>query len=261
MFRRRNKHAWVITGAASGFGREFARRLAALEHRLVLWDLDEAGLVQVATELGDCVLHTETVDVTQSESVLAAAQRSRAVATLGHVIHCAGILRVGAVGVSPPSDFQAMMDVNYMGSVNVVTALLNDLKQAGDPKSRSTLAIIASVSGLRGFPLMSGYCASKFALIGFGQALDEELHGTPVDLRMICPPPGDTPMVQALEELPAVYTLSRLFTAEEIVSMSLRRLERSGWLMLLDANSKAMRWADRLAPWLVNAVIGRATRR
>ena len=260
MFRRRNQNAWVITGAASGFGREFARRLAAENYSLVLWDLNTSGLSEVAKELGDAVIHTETVDVTNAEAVSRAAASSRAKSTLGHVIHCAGVLRVGAVGESPVGDFQTMMDVNYMGSVHVVSALLGDLKAAASPKERSTLAIIASISGLRGFPLMSGYCASKFALIGFGQALEEELKGTAVDLRMICPPPGDTPMVQALPELPAVYTLSRLFTAEEIVNTSLRRMERSSWLMLLDMNSKAMRWADRLAPWLVDAVIARANR-
>ena len=67
-------------------------------------------------------------------------------------------------------------------------------------------------------------------------------------------------MVQSLGEIPPVYKLSRLFTAEEIVNKALKGLRGSGWLMLTDLNSKAMRWADRMMPWLVDGIVNRAAR-
>jgi hypothetical protein len=67
-------------------------------------------------------------------------------------------------------------------------------------------------------------------------------------------------MVQSLESLPAVYKLSRLFSAEEIVNKALKGLRGSGWLMFTDLNSKAMHWADRLMPSVVDGIVNRASR-
>jgi NAD(P)-dependent dehydrogenase (short-subunit alcohol dehydrogenase family) len=257
----RSAGAWVITGGASGFGREFARRLAERGERLVLWGRDEAALEKAAAELGGDV-YTDSVDVRDAEAVVAAAQRARdAVGLLGHVANCAGVLRVGPAEEMPPGDYELMMGTNYLGSVHVTQALLPHLEEAAAGGGRATLLLVSSISGLRGFPQLAGYCASKFAVMGFAEALRVELHGRPISVRVLCPPPGDTPMVRSLASVPPVYKLSRTFTAEEIVDSALRGLEGDQGVLFVDLSSRATRRLNQLVPGVLDRVLYYAGKR
>jgi short-subunit dehydrogenase len=253
---RRAKGAWVITGAASGFGAEFARRLRERGAELVLWDRAEAPLRELGRALG---AHVEVVDVVDPSSVAEAAARSReAVGAIAHLVSSAGILRVGPAASMSHADLRAMMDVNYHGTVNVVTALLPTLESAAADGGEATVLFVSSVAGLRGFPLLAGYAASKFAVLGFAQALRGELRGRPIDVRVLCPPPGDTPMVRALDEIPPVYRLSRLHSAAEVVDAALRGLETDSFKILVDAGSKALHRVDGVAPGAVDRLVALA---
>ncbi len=249
----------MVTGAASGFGRELARRLSERGEGLVLWDVAEEPLRKLADELG---AHAEVVDVRDAEAVNAAAARSaKAVGSIGHAVHSAGILRVGsALSEVSPDDYRLMMEVNYLGSVHVAQAITPHLKKACAGGGEATLLFIASVAGLRGFPELAGYSASKFAVVGFAQALRDELSGTGVAVRVLCPPPGDTPMVRKLDRLPPVYRMSKMFSAEEVVDGALRALEGPDWILLVDAKSKLLWRVGRAAPELVTRIIRRGSR-
>lgn len=256
----RAKGTWVVTGAASGIGREYVRQLAARGETIALWDRDRAGLEATAALVPDARTHVFEVDVTDPEAVRQAAQRT--LETLGqvaHAVHCAGVLRVGAADTMDPAAYDVMIRVNYLGSVHVAQALLPQLR---DADGRATLTLVASVAGLRGFPELAGYCASKFAVVGFGQALRTEEARKPgkVDVRVLCPPPGDTPMVRNLERLPPIYKLSKMFTAEQIAEAGLAGLERRPWIMLVDLNSKALHRVGAVLPGLVDQIIRFAAR-
>lgn len=252
----RAKGAWVVTGGASGFGREFARRLVERGETVALWGTDAEALADAQRTLS--AAHTEVADVRDPVALVRAAARTRdAVGPIAHVINSAGVLRVGDADGMPPSDYRLMMEVNYLGTVHVVQALLPHLEEAAalDGAGSATLLLIASVSGLRGFPQLAGYCASKFAVVGFGEALRVELRDRPIDVRVLCPPPGDTPMVRALPHVPPVYKLSRLFTAEEIVDGTLRALERRAPMIFVDATSRATRALNAHASGLFDRVL------
>ena len=256
--RRRAKGTWVITGAASGFGREFAQQLAGEGAPLALWDRDEAGLKQTAQAIAHARTHGIVVDVTDPAAVRRASTETlETLGTVAHVVHCAGVLRVGSAETMPADDYATMMRVNYLGSVHVAQALLPQLREAD---GRATLLLVASIAGLRGFPELSGYCASKFAVVGFAQALRAELHGSSVDVRVLCPPAGDTPMVRDLPRRPAIYRLSPLMSAEAVVAAALEGLDRRSWLLLVDPTSRALHALDSLAPWLVDRIVALATR-
>lgn len=243
----------VITGAASGFGREFARRLAEQGATLALWDVDREGLAETASIVRATRNQTFIVDVRDAAAVAATADATRS--TLGpvaHLINSAGVLRVGAAEESGAEAARLMMDVNYMGSVNVALALLPQLRSAdGD----SSLLFIASVAGLRGYPGLSGYCASKFAVVGYSQALREELHGTGVRVQVLCPPPADTPMLRNTKNIPGVFKIATHCTAEDVVDVALKGMQRDAWQILVDAQSKVVRRVDQLVPGLVDRII------
>lgn len=252
---KRAAGVWVITGAASGLGREFARQLGSRGVPLALWDRNRQGLEETATLLETPYALFE-VDVTDPKSVAQAAEATAAeFGPVANLVHCAGVLRVGEAASMPFEDYAAMMQVNYLGSVAVVQALLPQLHRA---PGQSTVLLIASIAALRGLPGLAGYCASKFAVLGFAQALRDELAGTKVNVRVLCPPPVDTPMVRSLPTLPAIYKLSKTYTAEQIVGSALRRLDAKGpWLLLHDLSSRAMRRANQLLPAVLDQVVRR----
>jgi short-subunit dehydrogenase len=260
MEKPRARGAWLVTGAASGFGREFARRLSLRGASLVLWDTNGDGLAQTKRLIRDVHVHLDAVDVSDHDAVDRAAERARSLGPIAHVIHSAGILRVGTVTEVSAADHRLMMEVNYLGSVHLARTFIDDLRRAGSRTAPSTLLFVASVAGLRGFPDLAGYSASKFAVVGFAQALRDELAESDVDVRVLCPPPGDTPMVRALEKLPAVYKLSPLFSAEDVVDATLAALDRSSFVVLVDQQSRAMYAVSRAAPSIVDRIVRRARR-
>ena len=257
---------WVITGAGSGFGREFARRLDQRGARLALWDRDRQGLAKTS-ELLRGKHQSFVVDVSDRAAVHATAEATgTTVGPVAHVINSAGVLRVGrALGIGDeneqndidalvgPTKRRLMMDINFHGSVDVTEALMPQIKASS---GRSIVLFVSSMAGLRGFAGLAGYSASKFALVGFAQALREEMREMDVDVRALCPPPGDTPMVQAIEKRPAIYKLAPLLSAETVVDATLRAIDKPGDLkILVDDRTKTMDRVDRLAPGVIDRIV------
>lgn len=246
---------WVITGAASGFGLEFARRLSHEGRTLALWDRDEAGLARAVASLGPLAAErvtTHAVDVRDADSVRSAARETVArVGAVRGLVHCAGVLRVGPIERASDEDLRTMIEVNYLGTAHVVRALLPSLRDRGSTgDGPAVMVLVSSVAGLRGFADLGGYSASKHAVAGFAQALRDELAAerAPVEVKLLCPPPADTPMVRNLAERPAVYKLSRMFSAEQVVDEALRALEKPEWRVLVGLDQRALVALERVAP-------------
>ena len=87
-----------------------------------------------------------------------------------------------------PEDFEAMMATNYLGSVYCTKAVLPQLLARG----RGSIVIVASIAGLMGYSGMGGYCATKFALVGFAEALRDEVIGRGVNVALVCPGTTET---------------------------------------------------------------------
>jgi NAD(P)-dependent dehydrogenase (short-subunit alcohol dehydrogenase family) len=257
------RKTWLITGAASGIGRELAAQLARRGERLVLWDRDAERLERTVSLLGPAVAHFEVVDVVNADATRDAAERSvDAAGLIARVIHCAGILRVGPSLTMSATDYRATIEVNYLGTVHVTRALVPALIDAGRRLGPSELVLLVSIAGLRGIPSLAGYSASKHAVMGFAQALRDELHGEPIRIRAICPPPVATPMLTNLPELPPVYKLSPPQPVDRIAGAILKALERKrGWIVLLDMSGRLLWWSQRTLPAGLDLALRWATRR
>jgi short-subunit dehydrogenase len=251
---------WLITGAASGIGRELAAQLARRGERLVLWDRDAERLERTAALLGPAVLHSEVIDVVNADGTLHAAERSvDAAGLISRVIHCAGILRVGPFATMSATDYRATIEVNYLGTVHVSRALVPVLIEAGRRLGGAELVLIASIAGLRGIPALAGYSASKHAVMGFAEAMRDELYDQPVRVRVVCPPSVATPMLMNLPELPSVYRLSPPQPVDKVAAAILRGLEKSSWIVLPDVTGKLLWWTQRSLPRVLDYVLRRAS--
>jgi len=188
---RRNGHrplagqTAVITGAASGIGRALAQRLSAHGSPVAIVDQDGDGLEQTAAGLHTPVL-AERLDVRDRQAQLAFAARVRAwaPAPIGAVFNNAGVAVAASVASSSIEDDEWLHAINFEGVVHGVRAFLPVLTEQGSGAIVNT----SSVFGLAGIPHQSAYCASKFAVRGFTEALRHELAGTGV--RAITVHPG-----------------------------------------------------------------------
>ncbi len=167
----------VITGAASGIGRAVALRLAAHGCPVALADRDADGLAATAEAVAGPVL-VRALDVRDRPGLVAFAAEvaAWAPAPLGMVFNNAGVTAVQGVADGTPEDDEWVLDVNLGGVVHGVRAFLPLLLEQGSGVVVNT----SSVFGLVGAPHQSAYCASKFAVRGFTEALRHELRGTGV---------------------------------------------------------------------------------
>jgi NADP-dependent 3-hydroxy acid dehydrogenase YdfG len=167
----------MITGAASGIGRSLARHLSRLGSPAAIADIDEAGLKETARTLPGPVL-VRVLDVRDAadQRRFAAEVRAWLTSPLAAVFNNAGVAVASSVLDADPADDEWLRQINFDGVVNGTRAFLPILVEQDD----GVIVNTSSVFGLVGMPYQSAYCASKFAVRGFTDALRQELRGTGV---------------------------------------------------------------------------------
>lgn len=187
MVKRSLQHkAIVITGAASGIGEALAAGAAQRGARLLLADIDAAGLERIAAALrtGGTEVHTLITD-TGSETAIALLAQT-ALQTVGGadiVINNAGVGLLAPVETLPTSDAHWLMNINFWGVVHGCRAFIPQLRQRPD----SLLVNISSIFAMVSMPTQSIYNASKAAVRGFSDALREELRPAGIDVLVVHP--------------------------------------------------------------------------
>ena len=165
----------AITGGAGDIGRATAQRFAADGAGVVLLDLNEAKMADVAQELAAYKIPVATFrcDVTVPNDVAQAF--SGAVERCGridYVFNNAGYQGVFAkTDEYPEEDFQKVIDINVVGVFHVLKAAAQHLRESGG----GAIVNMASYAGVIGAPNMIAYSASKFAVIGITQTAAKDL--------------------------------------------------------------------------------------
>jgi len=179
----------IITGAASGFGREFAVLCAAEGMNLVLADLDVAGLTatsELVAGTGAGILLVPT-NVAKPEQVEALAEQTWERFGGGHLLfNNAGVAAAGPVWSATLEDWKWVLDVNLMGVVHGIRSFVPRMIAQGGP---AHIVNTASVAGLISPPGMSVYCVSKHAVVTLSECLyhDLRLAGTQIGVSVLCP--------------------------------------------------------------------------
>ena len=176
----------VITGAGSGIGRALAVGLAARGCHLALADIRPATLEPLAAELAPrgLRLSCHTLDVADRDQVAAfPAVVAAAHPTVDLLFNNAGVGLAGRFDEVSEQDFEWLLLINFHGLVRMTRAFLPVLKQ----RPQAHLVNIASLFSLVSPAGQTAYCASKFAVRGFSDALRHELDGSTVGVSVVCP--------------------------------------------------------------------------
>ena len=195
----------VITGAGSGFGREFARVAASRGMRLALADINEAALDATVDELqatGAAVIGVRT-DVAKLEAVQALADATMAAFGAVHLLfNNAGVASGGFVWESTDADWQWVMGANVWSVIHGVRIFTPLMLAHGEP---AHIVNTASAAGLISAPNMGIYNVSKHAVVALSETLyqDLKLVRSKVGVSVLCPAFVPTGIAQSHRNRPA----------------------------------------------------------
>ena len=196
----------MITGGASGLGRETARRIVAEGGIAVLWDLDPAALETAGGEVG--AGHTIALDISYHAAVArAAASTFEKFGRIDILVNSAGITGATApVDAYPIDSWLSVIDVNLNGLFYCCRAVVPAMVANGYGR----IVNVASVAGKEGNPNASAYSASKAAVIGLTKSLGKELATRGVIANAITPATFDSPILDQLPRSQVEYMLGKI---------------------------------------------------
>ncbi len=194
-----------ITGAAAGIGRATARHFARRDWFVGLYDIDGAGLAQLADELravhGAPMITTGELDVTDPDQFKEAIQAFLAVSggRLDVLFNNAGILKMGNFDKVDPAIQRKTIDVNVNGIINGVAAALDALKATAAAHGEARIINTASASAVYGIPELTVYSASKHAVRAMTEGFSIEFEPYGIHVSDVLPSYVDTGMVKNQE--------------------------------------------------------------
>jgi len=190
----------LVTGAGTGIGEAVSRQLHTDGYRVSLVGRRPEPLAALSASLGENA-YAITGDVTDRSSISSAFTSARErFGSIEILVNSAGMAPTAPFHRVDFADWQRTMDVNVNGVFHCSQIALGDMLGAGWGR----IINIASVASLRGFPYVSGYCASKHAVLGMTRAVALEVATQGVTVNAICPGYVDTDIVRtAISEIVA----------------------------------------------------------
>ncbi|KEO78765.1 3-ketoacyl-ACP reductase [Paenibacillus sp. SEL3] len=218
----KNKTA-IITGASKGIGKAIAETLAKEGVNLGLISRTLTDLQKLQDSLGS----TYGVKVVSAVADISdRSQAAAAVASLEHelgavdiLINNAGIATFGTVAEMDPEEWERIIRVNLMGTYYVTHAVLPSMLA----QKSGNIINISSTAGERGFATGSAYCASKFALMGFTEALMQEVRKSNIRVTALTPSTVNTELA-ANAGLP-IGDEDRMLQPQDLADLTLATLK------------------------------------
>ncbi len=241
----------LITGASRGIGRAIAIELAQQgAKRLLLVARDKERLAEVATQIE--ALGVEVVmlalDLTQPVEInIAIAQAWRNHGPIHLLVNCAGVAHQAPFLQSQLPKISEEIAINLMGMYTLTRLVARRMAA----QREGTIVNVSSLMGKVAAPTMASYSATKFAIVGFTQALRGELAAHNIRVIALLPSLTDTDMARDLQWFRWVVPT----TPEKVAEALVTGLRRESPEILVGWQSHLAVWCNRLAPWLLEKIL------
>jgi len=251
----------VITGASSGIGEASAEQFAKKGANIVLVARKKDKLEQVKKKLSKYPIEilVQVCDVSDKQQVK---QMSETVidtfSQIDVLVNNAGFVIYGKVEELSIEDIESQMQTNYFGMINCTKYFLPYfLKQ-----NSGHMVNVASVGGSFGVPGIASYCATKFAMLGFSEGLQHELHGTNVGVTVVSPIMVRT----ALFDHPSFKNFTKHATgislsSETVANAIIKAANSSRLEIVVPSVVRIGIWLKHTFPFLINPLLGSAFRK
>ncbi|MBW4570513.1 MAG: SDR family NAD(P)-dependent oxidoreductase [Tolypothrix carrinoi HA7290-LM1] len=245
----------LITGASRGIGRAIALQLAQQgTQRVILMARDRAKLAEVAAEIETMGVSAVIVpiDLTKPTAVnIAVAQLWRNHGPIHLLVNCAGIAYQNSFLQSKLPQVQEEISLNLLGTYTLTHLVARRMAS----HRQGTIINVSSLMGKIAAPTMATYSATKFAILGFTQALRQELAQYNIEVKALLPSLTDTDMVRDMRLFRWVIPM----TPQEVAQVLVTGLSKNSPEILVGWQSHLAVWCQRLAPWLLEFILKLAT--
>jgi NAD(P)-dependent dehydrogenase (short-subunit alcohol dehydrogenase family) len=178
------KKVWFITGCSTGFGRELAKYLLENGHSVAV-TARKVEKVQDLVEINTDNAIALALDVTNKTQIAeAVAKAEDFFGQIDVLVNNAGFGYFGAIEESDEQEVRAMFEANFWGLAEMTRAVLPKMRE----EKSGVIVNISSIGGLVGFPGVGYYNATKFAVVGFSEALQKEVE--PLGIKVITVEPS-----------------------------------------------------------------------
>ncbi|WP_366553756.1 SDR family NAD(P)-dependent oxidoreductase [Aquibaculum sediminis] len=197
--------AAIVTGGGSGMGATTARALAKAGAKVAVLDINEEGVKRVAEEIGGLGFRCDVTSAEQAEAVMAEAREKHGPARV--LVNCAGVAPakriVGRNGPMPLEEFRKAVDINLVGSFNMLRLAAADMLGAepvNEDGERGLIVNTASIAAGEGQLGQVAYAASKAGVVGMMLPAAREFAKSGVRVMTIAPGLFATPMLLNMPE-------------------------------------------------------------
>ena len=247
----------LITGASSGIGRALALALARQRVKLLITARRKHRLEQVVDEVeaagGEALLvEGDVAEGDVRRRLVQAAQQHYG--GLDILVNNAGMGAMGSFALADAQRLRRIMEVNFFSAADLIRQAMPLLRASED----AVIVNVGSVLGHCAVPKKSEYCASKFAMHGFTDALRMELTSENIDVLLVSPNTTDSEFFsRAMQSGEKVASNPWQMPAEEVARHIVRSIEYGRREVVLSVIGKLLVAADRLSPGWTSRVLAR----
>jgi short-subunit dehydrogenase len=250
----------LITGASSGIGEVFARRLAAKKHDLVLVARSENKLHELCDELmlqHKITAHYVALDLSEKDSDLRLFEETQKHGMeIDWLINNAGFGSMGDFAELPLERELEMVDLNIRALVALTHRYLPQMRE----RKRGTIINTSSTISFQPLPFMSTYAASKAFVTSFTEAVAAENRPHGIYIMALCPGATETNFFAAAK-ISDPFKVKGMQTPEQVVDAALSGVERKKTVVISGVVNKLVAYAATVTPnSLITRVIGNAMR-
>lgn len=259
----------LITGAGSGIGRATAKAAARKKARLILCDINDKTLSEIKAELGELVVATQVVDVSNRDAMRDFASKVlEGPGVPDVIINNAGVGLAGGLLDISHEDLEWVMNINFWGVFNGCKAFGNAMVEAG---MGGHIVNVASAAGYQASAGMMGYNASKFAVFGFSDALREDMRPFGIGVTTICPGVVHTNIIketrmsgakdeEALRGRVDQLYRKRNYGPDKVANAIMTAIEKNKGILPVTPEAWFMYMLNRLSPRFAYWLLGRLER-